>query len=401
VGRARHPILIAARSARQLAHAARAAGYAPRVVDLFGDDDTRAASEHLIVTPAARGFRFRPRQLLADLGRLAGGARLPLVWGAGFEAATPLLARLGQAFDVCGSAGEGLAEVTDPVGLHARLRALDVPTPAIATDRVPTRGRWVVKTRGQAGGHHVRWGVPGAALAAHDYAQAFCAGRSMSVVFVAGARTLDVLGYNAHLFWPSSPSPFVYAGAVGGQLLPRRLCRHIEAALRRVAARFGLRGLCGVDFVVDAHNRWQLIEINPRWTATVELVAAPAAAFRAHLAACRGQSWRRPQALARARAHAVLMLDNPIRIPNSLDWPAWVADRPGAGARLPRGAPLCTVLAAGATPEAACERLAQRVIALCRLLGIDDPAVPLARQPIITTANRAGPRRQANRGDPR
>ena len=398
---ARGPVLIAARSARQLARAACAAGYAPRVVDLFGDDDTRAASDQLIVTPAAHGFRFRPRRLLADLQRLDAGAGLPLVWGAGLEAAPRLLSQLGHVFEVCGSARHGLEALLQPARLAAQLRALDVPTPAIALGKVPARGRWLCKSRGEAGGQHVRWGVPGATLAPNDYAQAFCAGRSMSVVFVAGARTLEVLGYNAHLFWPHAAAPFTYAGAVGGQSLPRRLCRDIEAALRRVAVQFGLRGLCGVDFVVDAHDRWHLIEINPRWTATVELVAAPAAAFRAHLAACRDLPWRRPQARRRAHAHAVVMLDNPIRIPNSLNWPAWVADRPGAGARLPRGAPLCTVLADGATPDIACEQLAQRVRALRRLLAIDETAEPLARQPTTTAAIRARPQRQAQRGDPR
>ena len=43
-GRAARPLLVVARSARALAQAARAAGYAPRVIDLFGDADTRACA---------------------------------------------------------------------------------------------------------------------------------------------------------------------------------------------------------------------------------------------------------------------------------------------------------------------------------------------------------------------
>jgi len=380
------PVVIIARSARALATAARAAGWQPYVIDLFGDVDTRAASVALRVTAATADYRFVPARLCADFARLQRvmpAAARPVVWGGGLDGEAALLQWLGEQGEILGTPARRLPDIQDPRIRQRRLRALGVATPAIALQHVPTRGRWLRKTRAQAGGFHVQWARPGDALAAADYAQAFIAGRSLSVAFVASEDTVEVLGFSAHLFWPSSSAPFGYGGAVGGVVLAPRLRRSISAAVPRIARAFGLRGLAGIDFVLDAAGDWWLIEINARPTATVELLTSPAAAWRAHVAACRGEPWRPARPRRRPRAQAVVLADDPIRVANSLDWPAWVVDRPDAGARLPRGAPLCSVWADGDSTADACAQLARRIRRLRRMLGSDARTVPSLRQPSI------------------
>jgi len=380
--RARGPVLVVARAARQLAAAASAAGYRPFVVDLFGDQDTRQCAERVRVTPTGPGFRFRPRRLLADLAAIApAGQGVPLVWGAGFESAPELLSTLAARHAVLGSAPEGLAELAAPRAFAARLASLGLPHPALAFGRVPTRGRWLVKRCGEAGGWHVREGLPRETLGNDEYAQAFVPGRSLSVAFVADARRVAVLGYSEHLAWAGASTGFGYAGAIGGARLPVAVRRAVSAALPRVARAFSLRGLGGCDFIVSDDGSWRLLEINARPTATFDLLATPASAFRAHVAACRDAAWTTPRPRSRVHAHAICHAPDPIQIPNSLDWPAWVADRPCAGARLPRGAPLCTVRAAGLSPADALAALTQRVQRLRRWLGLEDPSVPLLRRP--------------------
>lgn len=377
----RGPVLIVARAARQLAAAAAAAGYRPLVVDLFGDEDTRRYAERVRVTPAGPGYRFRPRRLLADLADLApAGQGVPLVWGTGFEAAPDLLLTLASRHAVLGSSPRGLAELAAPRRLAARLASLGLPHPALACGRVPARGRWLVKRRGEAGGWHVRVGTPREDLADDEYAQAFVPGRSLSVAFVAAAHRIEVLGFSEHLAWSGAAGSFGYVGAVAAARLPAGLRRAVTDALPRLARAFGLRGLCGCDLIAAPDGGWCLLEINARPTATFDLLVTPASAFRAHLAACRGETWARSRPRSRVHAHAVCHAPDPIQIPNSLDWPAWVADRPGAGARLPRGAPLCTVRAEGLAPADALAALTRRVQRLRRLLGVEDPTVPVFRR---------------------
>lgn len=376
----RRPLLVVARSARALAQAARAAGYAPRVVDLFGDVDTRASAARYLRVAPTRDFRFDDDALLAAIARLAGRQKPPLVWGGGLEGSPALLGACRQHCEVLGTAPEALAAIVSPAERYRRLQALGVATPAVATARVPATGRWLCKQGGEAGGLHVRVAAPGMSLAAAEYAQAFVRGRSLSVALLAGHRRVQVLGCSAHLFVPASAAPFGWSGAIGGITLPRRVRRDIDDVVPALAEAFGLRGLCGIDFVLDGDERWWVVDINPRPTATLELLVSPGAALRAHLAACRDRDWRDLVPRARRRALAVPYLSDPIRVAKSLDWPAWVADRPGPGARLPRGAPLCSVMATGDTADAALRALHRRLSRLGRLLGGAFP-LPVPRQP--------------------
>lgn len=378
---ARRPLLILARSARALAQAARAAGYAPLIVDQFGDADTLAAAWQFRCIPPTAAFGWREAAVVAAVGQLAGGRRPPLVWGGGLEGVPRLLRRLASHCDVLGTPPDALATITDPEARYARLRACDVATPEVAVGRVPRRGRWLAKRVGQAGGLHVREALPGSALGAGEYAQRHVVGRSLSVNFVAGRARVDVLGYAAHLFWPQARAPYAHAGAIGGIPVSRDLDRRIRAALPTLVDAFELRGLGGLDFVLDATGDWWVVDINPRPTATVELLARPASALRAHLAACGGQDWRAVVTRRRPRALAVPYVDVPIRVAKSLDWPAWIADRPIAGARLPRGAPLCSVWADGSTADDALARLTGRLARLRRLVGSAPAPLPVARQP--------------------
>lgn len=377
--RARPPLLILARSGRALAAAAQAAGYAPLVVDQFGDSDLRGLAAGLRVLPPTRDFRLAKTPVIEALAALARGRRLPLVWGGGLEASTSLLRTLAAHYELLGTPPAALAAVIDPRERHARLRALGIATPSLVFDRVPARGTWLRKCRGQAGGLHVRQVTAGARLGRNEYAEAFVPGRSMSVSFVASAGRVEVLGCCTHLFWPDAAAPFAWAGAVAGAPLPPALRR----VLPSIVATFDLRGLCGLDFILQDRARWTVVDVNPRPTATVELLAQPASALRAHLAACRGDSWREVALRRRPRALAVPYVDDPIHVAKSLDWPAWVADRPGAGARLPRGAPLCSVSADGPTPTLACASLARRLQRLWRLLGCSAIAPPHAQQPAL------------------
>jgi predicted ATP-grasp superfamily ATP-dependent carboligase len=133
--------------------------------------------------------------------------------------------------------------------------------------------------------------------------------------------------------------------------LPRNAGRLAEIA----AAAFGLTGVNGIDFIAQRDAAIP-VEINPRWTASCELVdrAHGARVFGLHADACRHgrlPSAADPPPLFMAFGKAVVFARVPCLI-ESTD--AWLDDRdihdvPQNGARFRVGAPVCTVFATGHT----------------------------------------------------
>ena len=367
--------IILARAGRQLAAAARAAGACPLVADLFGDSDTRALAARWLAVDCNAVFNFKPaslRQALGRLQRLAPAA--PVVWGSGFEGRVALLDQVRATAEVLGTPSGALTTIWQPWALAETLRAGGIATPEIRRWRVPRTGNWLVKRVGGAGGGHVRQARPGAALGARDYAQAKVEGRSLSVAWIAAARQAHVLGFCEHLFWTDAPDSYRYGGAVVCRDLPQALEQRIASALRKLGAALGLRGLMGIDFILQSRGRWQVVELNPRPTATFDLLAPAAEVWRAHLAACRELPVGTLRQLVPVAAHAVCYAPHALRVPRALDWPDWAVDRPPGGSLIPAGAPICSVHAAGRDAAAARRALQRRLTRLRARLGLLDDA---------------------------
>jgi hypothetical protein len=143
--------------------------------------------------------------------------------------------------------GDGVIIVNDREQAHAAYRRLANP---------PSRLRSVARALRRRDAHHL-----GAAMTPQRpnvSAQAFVPGRSAASAFacwkgeIVGSIYYDVL---------------VADGAIGPPNVIQRVdCPEMEEASRRVARRFGLSGLHGIDFIRDADGAVHLIEINPRAT---------------------------------------------------------------------------------------------------------------------------------------
>ncbi len=223
-------LVVVARSARALAQAAQRAGFAPYVVDLFGDSDTRASAVRYRRCPMRAGFEFEDAALLAAVADFGRG-RPPLVWGGGLEGRPDLLAACARHCEVLGTAPALLPAVIAPETRARRLRELGIATPDVAVGIVPRRGTWVRKRCGEAGGAHVRYAQPEELLPQGHYAQRWIAGDTLSVSFLASRRRVAILGYAAQLFAPTAERPFVWAGAIGGVEPPRAVRDAVAASL--------------------------------------------------------------------------------------------------------------------------------------------------------------------------
>lgn len=156
--------------------------------------------------------------------------------------------------------------------------------------------------------------------------------------------------------------PYRYGGAVSHAELPESVKRTLLQAAQRLTSAVGLRGINSIDAIMDGEQAW-VLEINPRLSATFDLYRAmpgQRSLFELHLAGCVGSQADLPQLASQAMAHHIVYALDEIRLPEDIDWPAWVADLPPPGATIAADEPICTILAEGETAAVAQQRLLER-----------------------------------------
>jgi predicted ATP-grasp superfamily ATP-dependent carboligase len=219
-------------------------------------------------------------------------------------------------------------------------------------------------------------------------------GRPWSVALLIDETGCRLLGVSRQLIgsrWTAA-KPFHWCGGLDldPAILPDRIARPLDALGRGLAAASGLRGLVGVDLLIDARGGITLLEINPRPTASMELIeratSLPLAA--AHLAAAGlGPPIAQPPDLRRQHhwAKAILFARRSLSFTDltadrldalAATWTAedgWsaAADLPTQPQTIPAGRPVCTVFAAGPSPARALRELGRRMRHLRRLLDAE------------------------------
>jgi uncharacterized protein len=348
-------LIVIAQSARALASSARRAGYAPLTIDMFGDDDTRALSRCSIALEGGLSNGIGRSPLIDAVRSLVRRFdAIGVVYGSGFEHRPELVAELAREMHVYGADARTLSRAKDPREIALFCAASNVKHPEISLGRPADPEGWLVKSHGGAGGQHVRFATRGTATATRDYWQRRVEGRSVSALFVADGGSAEIVGLSEQWTVPSSCSPFRYGGAVGPIVVDEIRTGEIERAVAGVTRAFRIVGIASADFIVSDDAAW-LIEVNPRPGATLDVFDCDDNPLIArHLEACDGRMTTPAARRITSRAAEVVYARRDIVCPSPLGWPGWVADRPGGGARIAVGDPICTVLAAA--PDAASAR---------------------------------------------
>jgi predicted ATP-grasp superfamily ATP-dependent carboligase len=181
---------------------------------------------------------------------------------------------------------------------------------------------------------------------------------------------------------------FQYCGSIGQLPVAESVRSTIEQIGQVLTEEFELTGLFGVDVVLDGDNVW-IIEVNPRYTASVEICerATGIDAITAHVAGISHVPIDRliASSVASPRTHgkatlfakrdieispvfAEMSLAEALRTP----WPT-LADVSPAGTRVEVGRPILTVFAEGSDADDVELRLRQRALELEQLLYGGDP----------------------------
>ncbi len=369
-------VLIVALSARSLALAATRAGFAPHVVDLFGDVDTRRLAAASLVVPGELGRGFDADALSDAVARLApaGQGAMGLVYGSGLEARPELLESLARGRRLWGNPPSVLRSIKDPAYFFGLLDRLGLPHPEMRRDPPAEPSGWLAKGVGGAGGGHIRPLAIGAKPAAGRYFQRLVSGRPVSCLFLADGLRGMALGWSEQWPDPAPDQPYRFGGAAQPAAVPAAVRRKIEEALSSLVAETGLRGLNSMDLMLEAAGAFHVLEINPRPGASLDIFDGDGegALFGRHVRACDGvldRGWRPPR---QATAMSVVYADRSLDVPAGMPWPDWLADRPADGARIEEGAPVCTIMAAAPDLRAARLLVGGRARCVLSALAVGD-----------------------------
>jgi predicted ATP-grasp superfamily ATP-dependent carboligase len=383
-------VLIAGVSTRAFAESAARAGFAVTTIDAFADVDHPAGVRRvsLSVSFSPRAAAHASRGIECDV----------VTYASNFENHPRAVRELVAGRVLWGNTVETLHRVRDPLMLTQALRRRGIVAPAVQqppratvvsathadvieegvhrddwsavrralpSQREPDR--WLVKPIASGGGHRVRPWQSSALVPRGHYVQQFVEGTPGSVVFVAADRCVVMLGLSRQLIGEPAfgATHFQYcgnilAGAADAQFALDATLVHAASALAAgVADEFALVGVNGIDFVACNGVPYP-VEVNPRWSASMELVerAYGLSVFGMHAAAC--DVGRLPEFdLLRARrgttafGKAVVFARRDVIVGDTREWlrAAEVAalpsirDIPHPGERIAAGRPICTVFA--------------------------------------------------------
>ena len=186
------------------------------------------------------------------------------------EATPRILNEAAKKFTVHNAPAESVSRVREVAFLKS-VAAGDISFPSTEYD---ASGRWLVKNIYGAGGTSVRE-YEGDKLSRGEYPQKHIEGKSIGACFVTSKGETSLLGTTRHLNGIKNlhQPEFWYGGLLYPASYGNGLRERVEKFGRRVGKESRLSGVWGADFILDGDDLLWLLEINPRFTSSLELVA--------------------------------------------------------------------------------------------------------------------------------
>ena len=376
--------LIVGVSTRAIAESAVRGGHQVFTLDYFGDRDQRQLVENYSLL---RDFNLA----FSASGLLEASRHLEfqsVVYTSNLENHADIVADLARRSCLLGNTPRVLHQVRD----WRRLRqfCLEEGIPCAVTllpseeNKATPASCWLRKPVRSGGGHDIRFWA-GEPLDKGHLLQRHIEGRSASVAFVADGKTSAVIGISEQLIGLAElgAGEFVWCG----NLLPLRIdpgnraafLGSVENMATRLTRGFGLQGVNGLDLVVanDAHRcpRPILVEVNPRYTASMELMekAHKINIFSLHLSAMAGQlpKFSPPQHLEGPFiGKGIVFAKRTLTVPEAMGRAEQDRrDIPFPRDRIRAGGPVCTVLAKGDDRESCLDNLLASARGVRREIG--------------------------------
>ncbi|MEX0777645.1 MAG: ATP-grasp domain-containing protein [Phycisphaeraceae bacterium] len=362
-------------SARAAAQSALRAGYRPWCIDMFADRDLREAAP--VRRVPAGTYPAGILKLLQD-GDVP--AEAPVLFTGAMENHLDIVQAIAMQRELLTSGVEAMRAVRDPEAL-ASMPAFEHVHPCRAWRKASLgwrlSQRWlggkfaglrVIKPLRSAGGKRVRLWHRGARVTGDEYLQQYIQGQPIAAVYNSDGWSARLLGVTRQIIGDAAlgAEGFEYSGSIG----PIELSAPQRSGLSRLgvalAQRFDLRGVFGVDAVVNADGIIWPVEVNPRYTASVEVIerGGGVAALRSdplspgERAGVRGLPDEEGTRIAHVRsdmvgkAYVYARQDGVVPDLTTLFDSDTVADIPDAGSPVRAGQPICTLFAGGDSESA-------------------------------------------------
>jgi uncharacterized protein len=370
-------LAIVGASARAAAFSALRAGYEVVAADMFADADLQRATSAARIDDYPAGLSHWLERTPCD-GWLYTGA---------LENYPDLVARMATLRPLLGNDDAALNRVRDPLELQrvTTVAGQSFPETRTSAEGLPLDGSWLCKTYRGASGSGV-WALDGEASlqrAGRERAvfQKCIAGDHVAAVFACGSREAKLLGVTQQLVGEIGAQPWQYAGSIGPIAFSPEIRAQLTAIGEMLVREFGLRGLAGVDLVIADDRAW-IVEVNPRYTASMEVLerATGVSAIAAHVAACTSVQAAEGGTLAEAAAppskslpvHGKLILFAPHDACVSTKFHDWTmvrsgldggkfADVPHVDEAIPAGRPVLTMFAAAEAADDCRAALSRRL----------------------------------------
>lgn len=348
-----NPVLLLGYNVRSLAQSARHGGFKALAYDFFGDQDRGPG--YSLRQEGAASFHLK-----GLVEKVLACSPSPLIWAGGLENRPDLIDRMAYRHWIWGNGARVVKEVRLGTGVRDMAERGGIRCPRqLARGRVPGTGRWLRKPMASGGGHGIRWAVAGESIGPGEILQEWIPGEAVSLTFLADGRRLLASWWT----WAGQheAGSFRYQGGI---LCPQGIpgAEPGEALAAAVVEKFGLIGFNGLDFILY-RDQLTYLEINPRWTGSVEL-------------------WERATGCSAFFVLAELMNGRVNRLPSPLRWVGkrivyarkksrWdnkaerllagvLADIPWPEETFGADEPVCTVFATGDTREDVLKTLRER-----------------------------------------
>lgn len=352
-------LIIVGSSARAAAQSAVRAGFSPWCIDRRGDVDLRETAGVSVRVCDKKDY---PRGILKLLDDAPADTKVVLAGG--LDGEFDLLKAIGFEHHFLTSPPDAVRKVRWPTAL-----ATIPTTPGLKHCQTLTsisflrrlwrlafgslgKTKYLLKPRASYGGQNIAWWQPGMSIGSDQYLQQFVRGVPISAVYHCDGWSSILLGATEQLVGETcfGASTFAYCGSIGPSQLTekaREALSHLGVVLTQ---RFDMRGVFGVDLIMDFKGDLWPIEVNPRYTVSVEVIEKATGVHALNPAdGSRGEKQKRTV----MHGKAIVFTKHACKAPDlyQLFSRDQVADVPQPGRAINKGAAACTVFAAAGTRD--------------------------------------------------
>lgn len=336
------PVLIFAQSGRFLAQSATQAGYTVWVADCFGDSDCLAVAERWQSLPSFS--ELTRKEILSALSELTQGQYCTMICGSGIEYCFQVLFPLPPNIQLLGNTSNTIRNIKTPRLFFDLLSQHGLTYPD--TQFIPPNGgaTWLKKKATGLGGGHIQYSdFYTNHLSTEYYYQHFVSGHSGSCLFLADGYEAQLISINQQYSASNTLYPFLLGRIESPWLLSTSHQNYLYKIINQLTASTSLVGLNSLDFIISEHGELLILEVNPRPSASVELIENSAVLFQQHIEASLGLLPNPNNTLKPRKAS--LFYHYAIRdysIPAKMIWPSECHDLPHEGVVIKQNEPICT-----------------------------------------------------------